>query len=68
MQALKRYLAANHVREAEFARRVGVSRYAVNKWVRGERRPSLERAALIERATEGAVPWTSWIRRNRRAA
>lgn len=62
---LARYLSANGIPHAEFARRIGVSGSAVWRWAHGERTPGLGAALLIERATGGAVKATSFLPRRR---
>lgn len=52
---LTAYLQENKISDAEFARRVGVSHSLVHRWKSGEKRPSMETAARIRDATDGAV-------------
>jgi DNA-binding transcriptional regulator YdaS (Cro superfamily) len=60
--ALAEYLETSGTTQAEFARLVDVPPSLVSQWVHSERRPGLDNAFEIERATDGAVParyWTS---------
>lgn len=57
---------ANHIRDsgrtrAQWADELGVSRSFMSDLLNGNRRPSLELAVRIERATGGRVPAISWV-------
>jgi transcriptional regulator with XRE-family HTH domain len=45
--------------QAEVARRVGVSKQVVSRWVAGEKRPDPERRALLEQAF--GIPIEAWL-------
>lgn len=47
-------------RVTEFARELGVSKGAVHDLITGRRKPGLELATKIEKATAGKVPAASW--------
>lgn len=55
MSAIKKSVEAVGGRQAELARRVGVTPAAVTQWVRGRRPVPPERCRAIEDATGGAV-------------
>lgn len=63
---LAQYLAESGETQHAFAARIGVSDSAMSSWILGSRGPDITSAALIERATEGRVPVTSWVRQDRR--
>lgn len=65
---LARYLDSRHETQADFAARVGVTGPIVSMWVTGERRPNVDNAFAIERATGGVVPATAWLKRKRKKA
>lgn len=58
MEHLATYLAGK--RNAEFARRLGISDAFLSQLLSGKRRPSLDLAFKIERATAGLVPASVW--------
>jgi len=47
--------------QAEWARRLDVSRGYLHGIINGTKRPSLSLAIRIERLTNGAVPVESWV-------
>jgi transcriptional regulator with XRE-family HTH domain len=58
------YMDRHDITLAEFGTRIGaagVSDVTVHRWVRGKSPPSVENAQAIERATDGAVPWTAFF-------
>ena len=61
MTDLRTYLNETKSKQSALAAAVGVSRGYLSELVGGSKRPSLELAVLIERATAGAVPATSWV-------
>lgn len=61
MTDLLTYLANTKTKQSVLAASVGVSRGYLSELVGGTKRPSLELAVAIERATDGAVPATSWV-------
>jgi transcriptional regulator with XRE-family HTH domain len=67
MMNLDTYLrTANKTQEA-FADEIGVRQATISRLKRGKR-PSLDLAARIERATGGAIPASSWITEHREAS
>lgn len=58
---LNEFLSASEITDGEFAAKVGVSRSMVNRYRHNQATPSLSLAAKIERATDGAVPMSSWV-------
>lgn len=60
MNILNQYLKTNRVSQQDFAARVGVTQSTVSKLCRGTSRPSLDVAILIDKATGGKVPPSSW--------
>lgn len=60
MERLQKYLKTNGMRQVELARRLGLSNGYLHNLLRGNRRPSLDMALRIERATDGAVPVQAW--------
>ena len=60
MNALARYLAANGIRPADFAERIGRTQSFVSRICRGVHGVSTATAGRIERETNGAVPMTIW--------
>jgi DNA-binding transcriptional regulator YdaS (Cro superfamily) len=59
MMTLASYLNASKISQADFAASVGVQQPTVHRWLHGAR-PSWDKAALIERVTDGAVPIAAW--------
>lgn len=64
---LDKYLSDQGLTDAEFAKRIQCSREYVSMLRKGARRPSLEIADRIARATVGNVPLTSWVTATARA-
>jgi transcriptional regulator with XRE-family HTH domain len=54
--------------DAKLASLLGVSRIAVIRWRRGNRRPSLEVMFEIQRLTEGKVRVSDWLKQQGREA
>ncbi|WRH62073.1 MAG: helix-turn-helix transcriptional regulator [Fuscovulum sp.] len=65
MTKLRTFLSQSGTTQAELAKEVGVSRPYMSELVGGTKIPSLENAVAIERATNGAVPASSWINSQR---
>lgn len=61
MDKLLSYLKARHATQAEFAASVGITQAALSRMLAGKITPSLTTAVRIERATDGAVPASSWV-------
>lgn len=63
---LRRFLDETETSQAELARRIGVHRAQVGHLLNERRRPSLEQAAAIERATaawvRGPIAMREWVR------
>lgn len=57
---LSRWLDKAGITRDEFAERLGLTRQYTDKLCRGERRPGLEVAVLIEQLTDGAIPPSMW--------
>lgn len=52
---LSKYLAANKIKPATFARQIKVHRSSVTRFCSGDRKPDLETLEKIDRATNGQV-------------
>ena len=52
------------VSQAYVARKLGVTRAAVNNWCRGHNRPNLCKAIRLEQLSGGAVPARTWVERD----
>lgn len=61
MQNLRTYLERTATPQTRFAAIIGISRGYMSQLVSGTKTPSLELAAAIERATDGAVTAASWV-------
>ncbi len=59
-QKLAAYLKRGGLTQLEFAKLAGVPGPQVSMWLSGRRRPGLNSAFKIERATAGAVPAFCW--------
>jgi DNA-binding transcriptional regulator YdaS (Cro superfamily) len=57
---LARYLRTNGETPPDFARRIGVRRATVWRWLNGQRVPDRTSAIIIEHATNGDVTVGSW--------
>jgi len=60
MTNLASYLRAARLTQGAFASMLNVSQPTVNRWIKGQSRPTWDKAAEIERATKGAVPVSAW--------
>ena len=60
MMNLAAYLQSQNKTQEAFAAEIGVRQATVSRLKRGKR-PSLQLAAKIERATQGAVSASSWV-------
>lgn len=65
---LAAYLKKHDLSIAEFAAKVGADRQRIYRYLDGERLPSAQMLAEIERATRGFVPAAGWTERVVRAA
>jgi gp16 family phage-associated protein len=61
---LRDWLAREGQTVAGFARRIGIDRSAVHRWLAGTRRPTVGAALRIEDATRGEVPVSIWAGRD----
>ena len=61
MMTLSEYLKANAIRQADFARRIGVTQGTVSRLCSGRLVPDMEAAARIQFETNGAVPVAVWV-------
>jgi transcriptional regulator with XRE-family HTH domain len=57
---LAQYLTESGVSQAEFGRLAGISSPMICEYVSGKRRPGLDAAFAIERASGGEVPASYW--------
>jgi len=57
---LRRYVKDGHATRREIADASGLEFSYVCRLVTGSRRPGIDTAAAIERATKGAVPVQAW--------
>lgn len=58
---LQNYMVRHGIGDAEFALLIGKDRSVVNRLRRGDVRPTLDVAALIETRTNGEVPMQAWM-------
>lgn len=58
---LRKYIAANYLTPAEFARRAGINAGYLSTLLSGQRSAGLAVATRIEAATRKSVPAKSWI-------
>ena len=65
MAPLGKFLAEHGMTQATFAALVGAPAALVSQWLAGLRRPGLAYALAIEKATGGAVPAESWVKKRR---
>lgn len=61
MTHLQNFASTYPGKQHDLAAAFGISRPHLSLLLAGKKRPSLELAIRIERATDGAVPATSWI-------
>lgn len=61
MMTLAEYLKATHTRQEDFASALGVTQATVSRLVRGLISPSIDMAAAIKSATQGAVDFEVWV-------
>lgn len=61
MVTLRSYLKETHTRQEDFAAAIGVTQATISRFVRGVATPSIELAAQIKRATQGAVDFDAWV-------
>lgn len=58
---LETYLKQQNLKQADFAKKVGVTPATVSRLLAGQLSPSLELAARIEEITKRKVPMRSWV-------
>lgn len=58
---LAEYLKAHDISAAEFARRIGVHKVTLSRYIRGVRRPALAHSIAIQKATRGKVKPESFV-------
>lgn len=58
---LAEYLARNDLKAAELATRIGVSRQALSRYIKGERRPEWTLLRRITEATDGHVTANDFV-------
>lgn len=61
------WLEKTKTTQLEFSEKSGVPQPLVSKYAAGKRRPHLDYALAIERATDGKVPVESWMKKKRAA-
>jgi len=61
MEQLTQYLKKTKTSQAEFSRVIGVHSSVMCKYLKKKAKPSPQRAYLIERVTDGAVPASAWF-------
>lgn len=60
MEKLATYLASKGISQKQFAALVNIHPSVISRFLRGEAKPSLDTAFIIERATKGRVKAASW--------
>jgi hypothetical protein len=63
---LSRYLRLRQISSRQFARKMGVSVFAVRKWRAQQRMPRPHHINRIKKLTEGVVRYEDWFRRKNR--
>ena len=58
---LSQWIGKAGVSQAYVARKLGVTRAAVNNWCRGNNRPNLCKAFRLEELSGGSVPAKLWM-------
>ena len=61
-QALKEFLERAGGTQSGFAQAMGLDPAVIHNWVTGKRRPSIDQAHAIEKATFGVVRMKQWVR------
>ena len=57
---LGKYLDDHDITREAFAKRMKVTVGTINRFCRGVRRPTIEKALLIEEYTDGVIPVSTW--------
>jgi transcriptional regulator with XRE-family HTH domain len=68
MNPLVKYLDRTGLTQTQFAKQCGFPLSDVNGWLRGYRRPSLDAAFRMEKATGGGIAAKSWTKSNKKRA
>lgn len=61
MGTLSDYLRDKKITQGAFAARAGLSQSLISRLCKGAVKPTVDRAAQIERLTDGEVPMSSWV-------
>lgn len=61
MTRLAAYIERQGIRPGEFASRAGLHPSSVSLWMHAKRRPGLDHAMAIEKATNGEIPASYWL-------
>jgi len=61
MSKIAAYLSEHGITQREFAASVCASPSYLSEIISGAKRPGMDLAFAIERATNGAVPMSSWV-------
>ncbi len=64
---LSQWMKETHVSQTEFADLTGIDQSLLSKYLKHVRRPNVDQALAIERATKGAVPVEEWAKKKRAA-
>jgi transcriptional regulator with XRE-family HTH domain len=64
---LRDWMDKNHVTQLDMSEKTGISQSLLSKYLSGDRIPKIENALVISKATKGAVPVESWVRKSRAA-
>ncbi len=60
---LASYLADNNLRQKDVADMIDVAQAVISDWANDRRHPSVSNAFRLEKATNGAIPASSWANR-----
>ncbi len=61
MNKLKQHLETHGISRKDFAEQIGIDQSVLSRFCNSLARPGLDKAIAIERATDGAVPASSWV-------
>ncbi len=59
---LGEYLEEKCISKIKFAKKVGVTHATLMKYIRGETKPSIDIADAIQKATDGKIKLTDWVK------
>lgn len=68
MSTFEKWLEKNKLSQSEAAALIGTVPSHISRLLSGRRKPGLRMALLIEKATGGSVPASSWSKPPRRSA